>query len=130
MSFRLYLIIMTISAIISWMLFGAVVYYISPIEIANLSPIIFYLTLCLSLVSTLALIGIAVRIKIFKKEPIFRQVNISLRQSVWFAAIIIFSLFLKTKNSFNWLNILLFLIVIVVIEFMCLAHKTTISKNS
>lgn len=130
MPLRRYIIIITISAIAAWLSWGLAVYYISPTEISNLSPIIFYITLFLSLIFTLALLGLLARIKIFKKEPIFRQANISLRQSLWFAAIIVFSLFLKAKNSFNWLNILFFLIIIAVIEFMCLAHKTTISKKS
>ena len=120
---------MIILAISSWLMWGLVIYYISPTEIANLSPIIFYLTLFLSLIFTLALLGLLVRIKICSKEPIFRQTNISLRQGAWLAAVIVFSLFLKAKNSFNWLNILLFLIVIAVIEFLCLAPKTAGSKN-
>jgi hypothetical protein len=84
---------------------------------------LFYVSLSLSLIGISALLGFLFRFIILKKELAFRLVKDAFRQSFLFSALIVISLFLLSKGMFSWLNLLLLVVGLTVMEFFWLSYE-------
>ena len=123
MSFKKYLILMTFSTFVCWIIWLLVLNYIDPQEAGFLGFIFFYFSLFLSLVGTISIVGLFIRMKILKDELVFRHVSTAFRQAILFSILIIGALFLNSKSLLTWWDMVLFILALSVIEFFFIAYK-------
>ncbi|MFH1192073.1 MAG: hypothetical protein V1655_01230 [bacterium] len=129
MNIKQFLSLMIIGTILCWAMFLLVIFNIPP-ENGYISLIFFYLSLFLALLGNLAILGLGIRMRILKKEIVFKEVKNSFRQSLLLSVLIISALFLESKNNLAWWNLLLLIIALTVLE--CLfssTRKTHISMD-
>ena len=123
MTLRAYLILMIIATLICWFAFGFVLWTVNP-EITNwLGFLLFYSSLFIALTGTTAIIGFLIRFKGLKHELVFRSAKTAFRQSFIFAFLITATLFLLSKDLFTWLNLILLVIGLSVLEFFIISHS-------
>jgi len=123
MTLKNYLLVMGVLSAFCWGIFIFVASLVDPTSTNWLGFSLFYLALFLSLSGTGALIGFIVRFFVAKKELAFNLVKLSFRQSFLFALFIIFLLILKSQQLFNWLNLLLLLIIFTILELFLTSYK-------
>ncbi|MFZ4632048.1 MAG: hypothetical protein ACOYL8_02455 [Patescibacteria group bacterium] len=123
MTLKKYLFVMSALTIFCWGIFIFVAGLIDPIATNWLGLALFYLSLFVSLSGTTALIGFIFRFVALKKELAFNLVKLSFRQSFLFSLFVIFLLILKSQQLFNWLNLLLLVIVFAILELFFISYK-------
>ena len=117
MSLKIYIFLITICTIFCWISFGIILWNTNPFETEILSFILFYFSLFLSLIGTIALIGSLIRIKFKRNKFVLKQAIIAFRQAIWFSSIVVFFLILQSFNLLFWWNISLFILFLAVLEF-------------
>lgn len=128
MTLRSYLTIMITGTIISWITFIVVLYTINPFITNWLGFTFFYLSLFLSITGTAAILGFLIRFVGLKKELAFRSVKAAFRQSFLFAFLIIASLVLLSFDLFTWINVILLIICLSVLEYFLINDKPRYKK--
>ncbi len=123
MTLKSYLAVMGILTLVCWGIFFFVAGLIDPTATNWLGFVLFYLTLFLALSGTAALIGFLIRYFAKRQEMTFNLVKLSFRQSFVFSLFLIFLLFLKSQNLFNWLNLLLLIVVFSILELFLISYK-------
>lgn len=123
MTLKSYLAVMGALTLVCWGIFFFVAGLIDPTATNWLGFVLFYLTLFLSLSGTAALAGFLIRYLAKRQEMTFNLVKLSFRQSFIFALFLIFLLFLKSKGLFNWLNLLLLVVVFSILELFLISYK-------
>jgi hypothetical protein len=83
------------------------------------------LSLFFCLLGTGAIIGFVIRFIALRQHLIFRLVIDAFRQSFFFAILILAGLFLLSRNLFSWLNILMLVSGLSVLEYMLISMKKT-----
>ncbi len=122
MTLRPYLIIMFVATGLCWLTFMLVIKTTNP-EVTNWVGFgLFYLSLFLSLVGSFSLIGFLVRFIGLKREFINYSVKAAFRQAFLFSFCIISVLFLLAANLFSWLNVILLVIGLSVLEFFIISY--------
>ncbi|MDO8581497.1 MAG: hypothetical protein Q7S16_01355 [bacterium] len=129
MTFRGYLFFMGAATVLCWSAVLAVLYAVDPSTSGVLGILLFYGSLLLALVGTLALFGIIVRKLLFREEPHFVHVAIAFRQSILFALLIVALLLFAHAQLLRWWLILVLITFFTVIEYLLLSiferHSTT-----
>lgn len=123
MTLKNYLFVMSALTAVCWGIFIFVAGLVDPTATNWLGFILFYLSLFLSLSGSAALIGFIFRFVALKKELAFNLVKVAFRQSFLFSLFIIFLLILKSQQLFNWVNLLLLVIIFAVIELFLISYK-------
>jgi hypothetical protein len=123
MTLRKYLAVMSVLTAVCWGIFFFVASLVDPTATNWLGFLLFYLALFISLVGTAALVGFVIRFIALRKELAFNLVKVAFRQSFLFALFIIIILILKTQQLFNWLNLLLLLIIFAILELFFISYK-------
>lgn len=123
MTLKNYLFVMSVLTAICWGIFLFVADLVDPTATNWLGFILFYLSLFLSLSGTSALIGFIFRFVALKKELAFNLVKVAFRQSFLFSIFIIFLLVLKSQELFNWINLILLVIVFAILELFFINYK-------
>ena len=116
---------MSITTAICWLIWTYVLWMINPILTNWIGFVLFYSSLFLALIGTGAIFGFAVRFIALKKELAFRLVKESFRQSFLFALLIIISLVLLSYSLFTWLNLILLIFGLSVLEFFMLSFSSS-----
>jgi len=127
MTLKNYLFVMFTLTLICWGIFWFVAKSIDPTTTNWLGFLLFYAALFVSLSGTAALIGFVIRLAVKKKELAFNLVKASFRQSFLFSFFIILALILKAQQLFNWLNLVLLIIIFVILEFFLMKEKKEIN---
>lgn len=84
---------------------------------------LFYFSLFLSILGTSAILGFIIRFVGLKHELAFRSVKAAFRQSFLFSFLIVSVLFLLSKNLLNWLNLILLIIALTILEFFMISYS-------
>ncbi|MCD4705134.1 hypothetical protein K8R66_03600 [bacterium] len=114
---------MSFATLLSWFGFLMVIFFTNPAEAGILSFAIFYLILALAVIGTFTILGFLIRRLFSKEELAFPHVIISFRQALWLALVLDISLYLQSISLFNWLNAILIILVLGLIEFFCLNYQ-------
>lgn len=109
--------------LLSWSIFIALMASIDPSRADWLAFLFFYFSLFLALSGSITLIGFFIRKKINKKTLNFYLVKTSFRQSFLFSALISATLFMLAENLFSWLNIVILIIILSIIEYLLINKK-------
>lgn len=121
MTLKGYSIIMGSSTAVCWALWLAIVTSVDP-QITNwIGFALFYSSLFLALLGTSALAGFLVRFILMKRSLAFKLVKEAFRQSFFFSFLIIASLYLLSKGLFSWMNVLLLVAGLSILEFFLLS---------
>ncbi len=123
MTLKKYLWVMSALTAVCWGLFLFVAGLVDPTATNWLGFLLFYLAFFASLSGTIALIGFLFRFVIIKKELAFNSVKVAFRQSFLFSFFIILLLIMKAADLFNWLNLLLLVIVFSILELFLISYK-------
>ncbi len=123
MTLKNYLFVMSVLTAICWGIFIFVASLVDPTATNWLGYGLFYLALFLSLSGTTALIGFIFRFVALKKELAFNLVKLAFRQSFLFSLFIVFLLILKSLQLFNWVNLLLLVIIFAILELFLISYK-------
>lgn len=123
MNLKTYLTIVGITTAVCWFAWFMVLAFINPATTGWVSFVIFYFVLCLSLVGTFSLLGFGVRFIFNKDELAYKQVNVSFRQSLLLALIVLIVLFLQSQRFLFWWNIIILVFIFSFIELFFLAEK-------
>ncbi len=116
MSLKKYLIVMGASNAGLWAAWVLIVFNLDPQESGRLALALFYVSLCLALAGTFALIGFFLRALAFRQTPIFRHLGVAHRQGFLLAVLTTGSLMLQAGKLFTWWSALLLLAIIIGIE--------------
>lgn len=123
MTLKNYLFVMSTLTVICWGIFLFVANLVDPTATNWIGYVLFYLALFLSLSGTSALIGFLFRFVALKKELAFNLVKVAFRQSFLFSLFIVFLLILKSQQLFNWVNLVLLVIVFTILELFFINYK-------
>jgi hypothetical protein len=123
MTLKKYLLTMLSLTVVCWGLFLFVANLVNPETTNWLGFVLFYLSLFIALSGTAALLGFVIRFVALKKELAFNLVRNSFRQSFLFSCFIIILLMLKSQALFNWLNLVLLLIIFTILELFLVSLK-------
>lgn len=123
MTLRRYLLVMTSLTLLCWGILFFLANIIDPTSTNWLGFVLFYSSLFLALAGLAAIIGFIIRFIIFRKELAFNLVKVAFRQSFLLALFLIAALFLKAHQLFNWLNLLLLILVFTGLELFLINYK-------
>jgi hypothetical protein len=116
MTLRQYLFWMLLATALCWLGWASVVWTVDPVDAGALGAALFYATLCLALVGTFSVAGLAVRATARRHEPISRHAAVSFRQGVLLTCLLAGSLALQSRALLTWWNLLLFVATVTVLE--------------
>lgn len=123
MTLRSYLITMSAATAVCWLSWAYILFTINP-ETTNLVGfLLFYLSLFLAFIGTGAIAGFLIRFIALKRELIFRSVREAFRQSFLFSFLIIAALFFLAHNLFTWLNLVLLVVGLSVLELFLINYR-------
>lgn len=123
MTLKNYLIAMAALTAACWGIFRFLAGMIDPETTNWLGFCLFYFSLFIALIGTAALVGSLFRFVLMKKELAFNSVKLAFRQSFLFALFLVFALFLKANDLFNWFNLILLIIIFSVLELFFINYK-------
>ena len=123
MPVKVFLFLITFGVVLLWVGWGIIIFQLDPDQAGPLGFSNFYLSLFLAFLGTIFLVGNFLRSKFFKKQMIYKRINTSLRQAVFFSLLIISWAFLHSNGLAKWWNILLFILILTVLEFFFVSRK-------
>lgn len=124
MSFRIYLAIMSVATLASWLAWVIVVLNTNPFETSALGFVLFYITLLMGLVGTLTLAGLSYRVVVLKRHDVLmREVRVSFRHAVLLSAIAVFALGLSAYGLLKWWAVLALVVVMLLVEYFFLVKE-------
>jgi len=124
MSLRSYIILMLLTTAACYLAFLAVIYFFDPQTGGILAISFFYASLFLALIGTFSLVGLITRIIFSSNQLVFKKVIISFRQGIWFALLVVISLFLKSMNLLVWKNFILLILAFSLLEIFFMSYKS------
>jgi len=123
MTLRSYLITMILITVVCWLVWLFVIFTVNPETASSFGFVLFYLSFFLALAGSAAIVGFVIRFIALKKALVFRLVRDAFRQSFLFAFLISASLFLLSKNLFNWLNLFFLIAGLSALEFFMISYR-------
>lgn len=124
MTLKAYLWGMKISAVLSLIAWGMVVYYIDPEEAGIFGQVLFYLSLFLALTGVFALFFTAIRKKIIDQETAFFYLGTNFRQGLLIALLAVVVLIFQSFRILTWWDGLLLLAGIFLFELYFLLRSS------
>ena len=124
MTFRMYLVLMTIATVLLWGAWVLVLNTTNPTEAGMGGFVMFYVTLLLSLVGTLTLFGTAYRVLFLRRSGVMaREVRVAFRHAVFLSVTAIVALGLSAKGWLTWWMLIILFAVMSAIEYLFLLNE-------
>ena len=123
MTTKQYVILMLICTVMCWGGWLMVISFINPQTAGFFGLVLFYLSLFFALVGILALAGYLFRWLFTRRYSKSEEVTISFRQAIFFAMVVSGAFFLQGNRLLTWLNALLLVVLVTVIEFLFISLK-------
>jgi len=125
MSFKQYLILMAIPAILGWLTWLFILTGISPNESGLGIIFLFYASLAIALSCTLSFFGLAFRMLFApKRAEASAYAKKAFRQAVLLSILSVGLLYFQSKKILNWWTIILSVIVLTMAEFFLISYRT------
>lgn len=116
MSLKKYLMLMTATTIVAYILVAAIVYNFDPFEAGLIIIIFFYASVMLALIGTFSVLGFLMRHLFDRNGVIFRQVITSFRQSIWLSSLLVISILMYQRGVFSMVTVSLLIIALGILE--------------
>jgi hypothetical protein len=123
MTLKNYLSVMAVLTAVCWAIFFFVAGLVDPTATNWLGFSLFYLALFASLSGTIALAGFVIRFIALKRELAFNLVKVAFRQSFSLSSFIVILLILKSQHLFNWLNLIMLVMIFTILELFLISYK-------
>ena len=123
MSFRLYLILMSVATTAAWVTWLVVLNAIDPAVAGTIGFILFFTTLSIAIFGTGSLLGVVYRLWQKTDEPKLRLTLHAFRQSILFTILLVSSLILFAQGWFRWWTMLLVVVIVSFIELIYISLK-------
>lgn len=111
-----YLSSIIISCVISWILWGVVLFFIAPEDLGFIGVILFVATLGAAFFTSSFVALYALRIRFLKLTPVFRQFHIIFRESVFLGIAPLILLILSHHQVLTFLNSGLLFVALIFLE--------------
>ncbi len=115
MTLKKYLNLMSVLTVCCWLAWILVIFIINPKQTGLIGFVLFYFSLFLAIVGTGSIVGFIIRMKL-KNKPVFKQVEISFRQAIWIALLVILIFIFQGLNILRWWNTLFLVLFLVFLE--------------
>ncbi len=123
MTFRWFLIIMTLATVAAWIGWVFVLNTTDPVSTGFTGYALFYLTLAIAFSGTTALFGTLLRLWIHPDGIPYRQTVRALRQSIIFTGLFICAMLLLSFDIMRWWSAILLVILFSLIELLFLNRR-------
>lgn len=123
MTFRDYLIVMSLATAAAWAGWVVVLFSIDPTSAGMLGFAFFYLTLSVALLGTFSIAGAAVRVWMRPEELVSRHVAKAFRHGILLSGLFVGSLVLLSHQWLTWWVMVLFVVLLALIELAFLSAK-------
>jgi len=117
----------SILSLVSWLV---IIFSVDPGQAGFIGFSVFYLSLFLTLLGLIFLVGQWLRTKIFRKQIIYIRLNTSLRQAVLFALLLIGWAFLQSYGLAHIWNVILLILVLTSLEFFFVTTQKQPALNN
>ncbi len=124
MSPLFYNLIIIFGTIIFWIGFAATLAGINPEQGGGAAVLLFFINLFFALTGTIYLISYVIRLKIFGKSALYRNIQVSTRQAGLFAILISSTLWLQSQRLLTWYNVILLILGLTVLEFFFISRQS------
>ncbi len=124
MTFRWFLLVMTLATLSAWIAWIFVVNSMDPTQSGLIAFLLFYLTLFMAMLGTSVLFGTLIRIWMRPNELLYRQTLRSFRQGIMLSGLFFSTLFLISFEVLRWWTILLLLVLFSLIELLFVSKKS------
>ena len=125
MTFRAYLIIMACVSACAWLAWFVILYAIDPTKSGALGFFLFFLTLGMAFLSSVTLLGTAVRFWMKTQDIVYRQVVRSLRQGLILTVLFIVALDLAGQGLLAWWVLILLVLIAAFLELFFLGSNAS-----
>ena len=115
MTLKKYLNLMSVLTVCCWLAWILVIFIINPKQTGLIGFVLFYFSLFLAIFGTGSIVGFIIRMKL-KNKPVFKQVEISFRQAIWIALLVILIFIFQGLNILRWWNTLFLVLFLVFLE--------------
>ena len=115
MTLKKYLNLMSVLTVCCWLAWILVIFIINPKQTGLIGFVLFYFSLFLAIVGTGSIVGFIIRMKL-KNKPVFKQVEISFRQAIWIALLVILIFIFQGLNILRWWNTLFLVLFLIFLE--------------
>lgn len=123
MSFRSYLILMTLATVAAWISWAVVLHGVDPTRSGVVGFLLFYLTFIMAVFGTIAILGLLIRLWRSKGKLPSRIAIRSFRQGILLGILLTSSLLLFSQNWFRWWTMLLMVVIVALIEMTFLSSR-------
>lgn len=124
MTFRMYIIFMSVATLLSWAAWALVMWNMDPTQAGFAGFFMFYLTLFMALIGSLTLLGVLYRVLLLRRRNVLtREVRVAFRHAVLLSVVAIVSLALSGQGLLRWWVILGFVIFMSVLEYLFLIRE-------
>ena len=123
MSFRSYLIFMTLATVAAWTSWVVVLHGVNPARTSLLGFVLFYGTLMMSVFGTITLLGLVYRLWRTPQELSSRLTLRSFRQGILLTVLLIASLLIFPHGWFRWWTMMLLVVIVGLVELTFLSRK-------
>ncbi len=131
MTLRSYLIIMSITTAVCWVILALILNMTDPFHTNWIGFMLFYGSLFLAIMGTAAIVGFLVRFVLLKHELVFRSVKAAFRQSFLIGLLMISVLILISQDLFSWVNLFLLIFGLTLLEYFLVTYdRNRIVKGS
>lgn len=121
MTFRSYLVFMSIATAFAWGAWAFVLETVNPYETNAFGVIFFFVTLFLGITGIVAIIGSLFRVLVLRrKDVIIREVKVAFRHAILLSSIAVLSLFFLKQQLFHWWVFIVLIAVACVVEYVSL----------
>lgn len=123
MTFRYFLLLMSLTTVAAWAGWIVVLWAIDPTRSGTLGFLFFYATLFLALIGTITVGGTGVRVWARRDEIVSRHVAKAFRQAFLLTILVIGSLMLLSHDLFRWWTAGLLIALLTLVELMFLSAQ-------
>lgn len=123
MSFRSYLILMSLATLVAWIAWVVVLHRIDPSRSGFLGFLLFYLTFTVAVFGTFCVFGMLSRLWREKDQILSRTAITSVRQGILLSMLISGSLVLFSQNWFRWWTMVLFVLIVGMLEMVFITTR-------
>ncbi len=123
MSFRSYLILMSLASVAAWIAWAVVLHGIDPTASGLMGHILFYLTLSIALFGSISVLGVLIRLWKDRSAIVLRVTIQAFRQSLLLTSLFVSSLILFSQGWFRWWTMFLVVIIAAFVELVFVTKK-------
>jgi hypothetical protein len=128
MTQRSYLFFVFINTFINSLLWVLTLLYINPEKSGIMGLVFFYASLFFALFGIIYFLSYFSHAKFFKWTSVSKNIQVSTRQSLLFSSLFIGCLILQAQNLLTWYNVLLFIVILTLVEFLFISRKKSYGK--